>query len=137
MQTNTKQKFKQDLARGNILEDFVADYFIKRGWTIQRAVGYSPAYDMQITRGSSSILLEIKHDILSDTTGNYAFESRALTHSKSDILVIGTMNELYYLPMQKARELFNQWPKVQTGDIASNYSALVPKQVLINQAKRL
>lgn len=137
MLTNTKQKFKADLARGNILEDFVADYFTNRGWTVERAEGYTPAYDLRITRDTSSLLLEIKHDILSDQTNNYALESRSLTYSKSDFLVIGTPNELYYLPMQKARQLMNQYPFVQAGDMDHNPTALVPKQVLITNAKRL
>jgi hypothetical protein len=120
MLTNTKQKFKADLTRGNILEDFVADYFTSRGWTVERTEGYNPSHDLRITRDRSSFLLEIKHDVLSDKTQNYALEEKALTHSKSDILVIGTPNELYYLPMQTARELLARYPKIQAGDLPNN-----------------
>jgi hypothetical protein len=139
IQELTKEHLQTDLKRGAILEDFVADYFSKRGWATHRAKGKVPSYDIIITKGAKSLWLEVKHDVMSDTTGNYCLEQKSLTQSKSHILVIGTPHELYALPMNTARELFNEYPKRQTGDFADNMSALIPKSVLINHplTKRL
>lgn len=93
---------------------------------------------MILTRGATSIALEVKHDILSDSTGNYALEKKSLEQTQSDILIIGTPKELYALPMDTARKLYQAFPKKQTGDYQNNISALVPKQVFIsNKFQRL
>jgi len=127
--TFTHTKFKRDIARGSLFEDYVEEYFKKRGWTVHRARGKIPAYDLIITRGTSSIYIECKYDEMSDLTGNYCLEKASLDHTKSSVLIIGTPKEAYALPMDIARALFNQYPKRQTGDLANNYSALIPKSV--------
>jgi hypothetical protein len=134
IQELTREHLQEDLKRGKLLEDFVAEYFSKRGWAIHRAKGKVPAYDLIITKGTKSLWIEVKHDILSDTTGNYCLEQKSLSQSKSHILIIGTREELYALPMETARELFNEYPKRQTGDFADNISALIPKYSLINNS---
>lgn len=114
------------------MEDFVASYFKRRGWTVKRAVGNTPAYDICITRETSSVFIEIKHDILSEKTGNYCLELASLEHTQSSVLIIGTPNLAWVLPMDTARKLFNDYPKKQTGDFPNNYSALVPKQIFVS-----
>lgn len=129
---------KIDIARGEVFELWVEDYFKRRGWTVKRAKGNVPAYDLCITKGRSSIYLEVKHDLMSDKTGNYALEQASLEHTQSTVLIIGTPREAYVLSMDEARKLFNEYPKKQTGDFAFNFSAIVPKQVFeINKYQRL
>lgn len=131
VRTTTQEIFNYDLKRGLELEDYVEEYFKTRGWSIKRARGHTPAYDMILTRGATSIALEVKYDILSDSTGNYALEAKSLQQTQSDILVIGTPRELYALPMDTARKLYQAFPKKQTGDHPNNISALVPKSVFV------
>jgi hypothetical protein len=69
---------------------------------------------------------------MSDQTGNFCLESKSLEQTKSDYLIIGTPELAYILPMDTAKQLFNKYPKRQTGDFAWNYSALVPKTAFIN-----
>jgi len=131
-------KMKIDIARGGIFEDYVEDYFKQRGWTVRRAKGNVPSYDIIITRGRSSIPIEIKHDLMSETTGNYCLEQKSLEQTKSDYLIIGTPTLAYILPIEEARRLFNEYPKKQTGDFAWNFSALVPCEIFrINNYQRL
>lgn len=118
-----------DLRRGQVFEDYIEDYFKQRGWTTKRAKGHVPSYDLIITRGRFSIPIEIKYDLMSDTTGNYCLEQKSLEQTKSDYLIIGTPNLAYILPIEEARKLFNEYPKKQTGDFEWNYSAIVPKEV--------
>jgi hypothetical protein len=122
-------KMLQDIKRGATFEDHIEEYFQRRGWTIKRAKGNVPGWDMCLTRGTSSIYVECKHDLMSDKTGNYALERASLEHTQSSVLIIGTPQEAYALSMEDARKLFNQYPKKQTGDFAFNFSAIVPKQV--------
>jgi hypothetical protein len=124
-----KQKFKRDLARGSLFEDFIADYFRERGWTIKRATGLTPAYDLVLTRRRTTIMVEVKYDAMSDATGNYCLERKSLLQTQSAYLIIGTPQEAYTLPMNEARKLYNEYPKRQTGDFQSNISALIPKTV--------
>jgi hypothetical protein len=129
---------KIDIARGEIFEQFVEGYFISGGWTIKRAKGNVPAYDLCITKGPRSFYLECKFDELSDITNNYCLEQASLEHTQSDYLVIGTLNLAYILPIEEARKLFNEYPKKQTGDFDCNLSAIVPKEVFsINKYQRL
>jgi len=128
----------QDIRRGQIFEDYIEDYFRQRGWTIKRAKGNVPAYDIQITKGRSSILLEIKYDILSDTTGNYCLEQQSLEHTQSDYFIIGTPYLAYILSVEEARKLFNEYPHKQVGDFIDNMAALVPTKIFeINKYQRL
>ena len=121
-----------------MFEDYVAEYFRKHGWTIKRAVGNIPAYDLILTKGRTSILVEIKYDEMSEKTQNYCLELASLEHTKSDYLVIGTPSLAYLITVEEARKLFNQYPHKQTGDFMWNVSALVPKQVFVlNQYQRL
>ncbi len=129
--------FKADLRTGQKLEKVVKQKLEAKGFTVSVSQGYNPSYDLCATTGRTSVFIEVKYDRKVDQTGNYALEARALTHSKSDILVIGTPKELWYLPMDKARELMNQYPQVQAGDMDNNPTALVPKNILISNAKRL
>jgi hypothetical protein len=48
----------QDVKRGKLFED----YFKRLGWTIKRAEGHIPAYDMILTKGRDSIYIECKYD---------------------------------------------------------------------------
>lgn len=111
------------------MEDYVEGYFKARGWTVKRAKGNTPSYDICITRGRQSFYIEVKHDLASDRTLNYALEFASLEHTKSDFLIIGTPSEAYLLSIEEARNLFNKYPHRQTGDMYDNFSALVPKQV--------
>ena len=129
---------KIDVRRGAVFEDFVEGYFKQRGWAVKRAKGNVPAYDLILTRGTSLIYVECKYDQMSDKTGNYALEQRSLEHTQSSVLIIGTPQEAYAIPMDTARELCNIYPKRQTGDFAFNFSALVPKEIFkINDYQRL
>ena len=129
---------KIDVARGEVFESFVEDYFKRRGWTVKRAKGNVPAYDLCITKGPRSFYLECKYDELSDITNNYCLEQASLEHTKSDYFIIGTPSLAYVLTVEEARKLFNQYPHKQTGDFAFNFSAIVPKQVFeINNYQRL
>jgi hypothetical protein len=129
---------KLDLARGSVMEDFVEDYFKRRGWSVKRAKGNVPAYDLCVTKDRSSIYLEVKHDLMSDKTGNYVLEQASLEHTQSSVLIIGTPSEAYAIPMDTARELFNQYPHKQTGDFWWNVSAIVPKKIFeIKKYQRL
>jgi hypothetical protein len=131
-------KLKIDIARGAVFEQHVEDYFKRRGWSVKRAKGNIPSYDLILTKGRTSVLVEVKHDIMSDKTGNYALEQASLEHTQSAVLIIGTPQEAYAIPMDTARELFNKYPKRQTGDFIWNISALVPKQIFtINKYQRL
>jgi hypothetical protein len=123
-------KLKIDIKRGAIFEDYIEGYFKRRGYSVKRAKGYTPAYDLIVTKGSRSFYLECKHDILSDVTGNYALEFDSLSHSKSDYLVIGTPKEFCILSMDDARRLRDKFPSKQTGDFVTNFSALVPKHIV-------
>jgi hypothetical protein len=127
-----KEKLQIDIKRGAILEDYVQAYFERRGFKIHRAKGYIPAYDLIATKGQQSIYVEVKHDEMSDSTGNYCLEKKSLDQSKSHILVIGTPQECYALPMETARKLYQDFPKKHTGDQQQNVSALVPKSVFIS-----
>ena len=122
-------KLTTDKKRGAIFEEYVQDYFERRGWTIKRAKGYVPGWDLILTRDKVSIYVEVKHDLMSDRTWNYALEFASLEHTQSSVLIIGTIEESYAIPMETARALFNEYPKVQSGDQAYNYSALIPKIV--------
>jgi hypothetical protein len=138
LSTFSPTKFKKDLKRGSVFEDFVADYFQKRGWTVKRAKGNIPAYDLILTKDRSSIYVEVKFDELSDRTQNYCLEQASLEHTQSQVLIIGTPQEAYAVSMEDARKLFNQFPHRQTGDLPWNFSALVPKQVFqLNGYQRL
>ena len=129
---------KIDIARGATFEEYVEEYFKRRGWTTKRAKGKVPAYDLCITKGPRSFYLECKFDELSDITNNYCLEFASLEHTQSDYLIIGTPNLSYILPMEEARKLFNQYPHKQTGDFMWNVSALVPCDVFrINNYRRL
>jgi len=131
-------KMKTDIAIGEIFENWVASYFKRRGWAIKRAKGNVPSYDLILTKDQTSIYVECKYQPMSDRTGNYALEQRSLEHTQSSVLITGTLQEAYAIPMNTARELFNQYPKKQTGDFAFNFSALVPKDVFrINHYQRL
>lgn len=132
VRTLTKEIFNQDLKRGQELEDYVETYFKARGWSVKRARGYIPAYDAILTKGATSIAVEVKHDAMSELTGNYAIEKKTLEQTQSDILIIGTVQECYALPMDTARKLYQAFPKKQTGDQLSNLSALVPKSVFVD-----
>jgi hypothetical protein len=128
----------QDIKRGAIFENYIESYFKRRGWSVKRAKGHVPGYDMVLTRGTSSIYVECKYDLMSDKTGNYAIEQASLEHTQSSVLIIGTLAEAYAIPMDTARQLFNQYPHKQTGDFYDNYSAIVPKQVFVlNKYQRL
>jgi hypothetical protein len=138
VRTLTNEIFNADLKRGQELEDYIEEYFKGRGWSVKRARGNIPAYDAILTKEATSIAVEIKHDILSDSTGNYALEGKSLQQTQSDILIIGTVRECYALPISTAKKLYNAFPKKQTGDQLYNISALVPKQVFIdNHFQRL
>jgi len=120
-----------------LFEDHVADYFANRGWSIKRAKGNVPGWDLIITKNRTSVYVEVKHDIASDRTGNYALELDSLEHTQSDYLIIGTPTEAYILSVTAARKLFNQYPKRQTGDFAWNYSAIVPKTIFQTKYQHL
>jgi|GEM_PF-2773708 len=122
------QKMAQDIKRGKVFEDYIEEFFRSRGWTIKRAKGNTPAYDQIITRGKTSIPIEIKHDLMSDQTGNYCLERKSLLQTQSAYLIIGTPQEAYILPMNEARRLYNRYPKKQTGDVPDNISAIIPKE---------
>jgi hypothetical protein len=128
---------KIDIARGATFELFIEDYFKRRGWTVKRAKGNVPGYDLILTKGRTSFYAECKHDIASDRTGNYALELASLEHTQSDYLIIGTSSLAYILPIEEARKLFNQYPKRQVGDFLDNYAAIVPKQVFALNYQRL
>jgi hypothetical protein len=125
-------KMKIDIGRGQVFEDYIEDYFKRRGWSVKRAKGNVPVYDMILTRGTHSLMVECKFDEMSDRTGNYCLEEKSLEQTQSDYLIIGTPNLAYILPIATARQLFNEYPKRQTGDFAHNFSALVPKLAFIN-----
>lgn len=127
-----------DIKRGEIFESYIASYFQRRGWTIKRAKGNIPAYDLVITKGQQSFYLECKYDEMSDRTGNYCLEQKSLEHTQSDYLVIGTLNLAYILPMETARQLFNEYPHKQVGDFWDNMAALVPTKIFeINKYQQL
>jgi hypothetical protein len=130
-------KMAQDIKRGEVFENYVESYFKRRGWSVKRAKGNTPAYDMVLTRGTSSIYVECKYDLMSDKTGNYCLEFASLQHTQSTVLVIGTPNEAYALSMDEARKLFNQYPHRQVGDIFTNMGALVPKIIFQTNYQRL
>lgn len=92
-------KMKIDVKRGEVFEDYVEGYFKQRGWTVKRAKGHVPAYDLILSKGTSSIYVEVKHDLMSDKTGNYALEQASLEHTQSSVLIIGTPEEAYAIPM--------------------------------------
>lgn len=131
-------KMSVDIERGAVFERYVESYFKRRGWTVKRATGNTPAYDLCLTRGPTSIYVECKYDLMSDKTGNYALEQASLEHTQSSVLIIGTLEEAYAVPMDTARQLFNQYPHKQTGDFMWNISAIVPKQIFVmNKYQRL
>src|SRR5687767_11194506 len=101
---------KVDLARGSLMEDYVENYFKRRGWTAKRAEGNTPQYDLILTKDRTSIYVEVKFDELSDITNNYCLEQASLEHTQSQFLIIGTPREAYVLGMDEARSLFNQYP---------------------------
>jgi hypothetical protein len=90
------------------LRIFIESYFKRRSWTVKRAVGHVPAYDMCITKGPASIYVECKYDLMSDRTGNYALEKASLEHTQNQVLIFGTTAECYALPMETARRFFNR-----------------------------
>lgn len=64
-------KMAIDIKRGEVFENYVANYFQARGWSVKRAKGNVPAYDLILTRGPTSIYVECKFDEMSDRTQNY------------------------------------------------------------------
>lgn len=131
------EKMQIDIARGQVFERFIESYFKRRGWTVKRATGNTPAYDLCLTRGTSSIFVECKYDRMSDKTGNYALEQASLEHTQSSVLIIGTLDEAYAIPMDTARHLFNQYPHKQVGDFYNNFAAIVPKDIFKLNYQRL
>src|SRR5260221_12351499 len=103
-------KMKTDIARGEIFENFIESYFKRRGWSVKRAKGNVPRYDMILTKGASSAYVECKYDEMSDRTNNYCLEQKSLEQTQSDYLIIGTLDLAYILPMETARKLFNEYP---------------------------
>ena len=130
-------KMAQDIKKGQVFENYIESYFKRRDWSVKRAKGHVPAYDLQITKDRTSLLVEIKHDMMSDETGNYCLEKASLDHTKSDYLVIGTPNEAYLVKMDTARKLFTQYPHRQVGDFSWNEGALIPKSVFQTNYQRL
>jgi hypothetical protein len=126
-------KFNIDLVRGAVFEDWFCEYRRKRGGRPVKTSGFFPAFDVE----DQGRTYELKHDIYSNRTGNYALEKRSLEKSKADFLVIGTPSEAYFLPLETARTIYRAYPERRIGDSPDNWGVLVPKQELINYAQRL
>ena len=129
----TLTKFNQDKIRGGVFEDWFCDYRLKRGGRPKRSQGYFPDFDVE----DEGKTFELKHDIYSVRTGNYALEKRSLEKSKADYLVIGVPGDAYFLPLETARTIYRAYPERQIGDHPDNRGVLVPKDELKFYAQQL
>lgn len=137
------EAFIKDEARGKVLEDFTESYFRRLGWSVSRAKGHVPAYDLIVTRDRSSLLIECKADYKTHYTGNFALERDALAHSKADYWVIaemnldGTIKDAYLFPIATLNLIYPKYSERQMGEFLNNVGVLVPKDSLTIYAQRL
>lgn len=95
-------KFKKDLKRGEDGEDVIGDYFIERGYQIQKNLNKNGDFDIKLKKNNKIISLEVKTDeyYLKKRTNNMVFEvscsgkPSGLNSTKADYYV-------YYFPEEK------------------------------------
>jgi hypothetical protein len=95
-------KFKKDLKRGEDGENVIGDYFIERGYKIQKNLNKNGDFDIKIIKDNKVISLEVKTDeyYLKFRTNNMVFEvscggkPSGLNSTKADYYV-------YYFPEEK------------------------------------
>lgn len=137
VQTFTREKFNTDMAVGDVLENAVRAKLEAKGWHVVHVPGKFAYWDFAISKGAVTSKLEVKHDKMSDTTGNYCIEKRWLSHTIASILIIGTPTEAYMIPVDEVRELVKTCIDVrQVGDQATNQGYLFPKYQIIAKAKK-
>lgn len=77
--------------------------------------GYFPGYDIKtIGPDGKEHTWEVKHDLMSEKTGNIYLELEALSHSHAEWLAIVTARTIYLLPLSEAKKIANQSKKVRT-----------------------
>ncbi|MDQ3816138.1 MAG: hypothetical protein M3362_00420 [Acidobacteriota bacterium] len=137
MSVQTLSKFQADIRVGDVLENAVRAKLEAQGWHCVHVPGKFAYWDFAISRGDMTSKLEVKHDRLSDSTGNYCIEKRWLEHTIASILIIGTPQEAYMIPVDDVKELVKGCTDVrQVGDQATNQGYLFPKYQIIAKAKR-
>jgi hypothetical protein len=137
VQELTREKFNSDMAVGDVLENAVRAKLEAQGWHVTHITGKFVYWDFAISKGGMTSKLEVKHDRLSDTTGNYCIERRWLQHTIASILIIGTPQEAYMIPVDEVRELVKTCTDIrQVGDQQSNTGYLFSKHQIIAKAKR-
>lgn len=129
-------KLQQDIKRGAVLEDLVKAKLEAQGWHCTHVEGRFKYWDFAISKAGMVSKLEVKYDYMSDKTGNYCIELNWLSHTIASILLIGTPIEAWMISVDEVKKLVEDYTPRQTGDLLTNLSYLIPKQVLINKATR-
>jgi hypothetical protein len=133
----TKEKFNTDMAVGDVLENAVRAKLEAKGWHVTHITGKFVYWDFAISKGPVTSKLEVKHDKMSDTTGNYCIEKRWLEHTIASILIIGTPQEAYMIPVDEVREMVKGCTDIrQVGDQQTNQGYLFPKYQVIEKSQR-
>src|SRR6266851_5384249 len=84
----SSRQFIQDRERGKPGQQYVAEMLRSWGHEVEEVPdGYFPGYDLKLKIGGT---IEVKHDYLSEKTGNVFLELEALNHSQADWLAIVT-----------------------------------------------
>lgn len=131
-----KEKVLADIKTGERLEQAVKDKLEKNGWHCVHVPGKFKYWDFAISKGSMVSKVEVKYDRRSDETGNYAIEKKWLDETIASLLIIGTLDEAYMIPVDDVRELVKGCYFRQMGDSPLNEGWPVYKPMLINKAQR-
>jgi len=133
----TRQQFKTDIKRGAVLENAVRAKFEAKGFHVTHVDKKFKYWDFAISKGDICSKVEVKADYRSDETGNYCLEKKSLDNTIASLMVIGTPQEAYLIPIDEVRKLFNEATDIRdVGDIRGNYSAIIPKYKLIERAQK-
>lgn len=149
--------FKNDLENAQQVENELQQMYINSGYTATTTahLGQFSGYDIHITSGGTliSYTLEVKHDIMSDVTGNIAIElnkkinnkieKSGLSATNADYQVYKIRNKFYSISTADLKILLrklkdnNALPIVSGGDGGSVQLALISKYVFKQNSKQI
>jgi hypothetical protein len=123
-------------------EHSVARLLEIKGWKVKR----NPApqdrvsqalqdYDLWIKKDGESYWVEIKKDVMSQSTGNVCIDWRSLEKSKSSIFILGLPNEygtdIFKMPLKSAYLYGKNYPIQKKVGQWGETCALIPKDEFI------
>ena len=110
MKTRT---FERDLIEGQQIEKELGDILINNGYKVEYntagTIEELKKYDLIIWK-NKKITIEVKHDIMSQQTGNVAVEIKCIRESIADYIVYKLGDEFYVI---KRKDL---WVMIQNGE---------------------